>query len=127
MIAIKKDEDILKIRNKRHENLIGADYYMFYSDAFYQSFTPEEIVDHYGFQVYFEDYEELYKEDPEIGIIASEGYIEYLGAIQWETVTFIEGLYRVIILLNDEAGLVYYIPEEIVRGTHLEKLLRSYL
>jgi len=109
MIEIKTINDIEKIKNLSHRNLIIKIFMMFTTNYSFgeDPYNPERD----GYFIYVENKEECDKFED----------LNYKDLCLWEAISYLklEAIFEAIILYNNEFGITYFIPKENV-GTQFK-------
>ena len=123
MIIIKCRDDINKIKNVFHQHAI---YDWYFTMDFREDYDPSEE----GWVVYIEDGDEIInlKEDiPEAMLFKeTEGIYHSMvepGIPGWEAVDRIDEMFNVLVLMNNEFGMNYFIPRRENMDTKLRMAL----
>ena len=111
MIVIKKFEDIAVIKNDRHREALEWFFKGVMVDM-YKHASPEDC----GWTVYFEEGDDLFGINLEANFQSEEHKGIYFDQGEygtgWEDVSTYEGMWNVLVLMNNEFGMNYFIPDE---------------
>jgi len=111
MIKIEKRADLLRIENESHRAEV-REYLEDILEPLYEETTPEEL----GYLIYLEPSDELFASNDELYFdAAAEGILFklFLDTPCWESVSEKDSGYLILMLMNNEFGITYYISKEL--------------
>jgi hypothetical protein len=111
MKIIKKKEDIYEVKNPHHKHGL-LEYFKEIMEPIYKDSSPDGV----GWLVYFEEGDDLFGINPEIGFHNKHAggiYHEiFPGTPGWEAVENYNEMFLVTVIMNNEFAMTYFIPDE---------------